>query len=126
MLKLEQISFPDNLLVIEEEPVFVDTKLSKTISKTNGQIEQDRANRRYRTGIVIAMGRQFTDINSTIYSSPTGKEKQIKIGTTVFYAANSVDVNDCPIEHPKMERQLIYCNRNFLQGIIDIDEQSIN
>lgn len=124
MLNLNQLALPDNLLVIEEEPIFVDTKLSASIHKDEAQIAQDIKQRRYRTGKVLVMGDIVLDTNSrhTFLSSTTGKKIMVDIGTIVIYDASIADVNDCPIEYenqPTPKRPLIYLNRNFVQAIIE-------
>lgn len=122
MLDLKSIAFPENLLVIEEEPIFVNEKLSKSVIKSDAQVEQDKATRRYRTGKVIAHGRIVIDTNSTTFSSTMGESQDIKLNTIVLYDASIVDVNDCPVEYENQHdtpRKVVYLNRNMIHGIIE-------
>lgn len=122
MLPLKMLNFPDNLLLIEEEPIFIDNKLSKNIIKNDAQIELDKTKRRYRTGKVLAMGKICEDANTVSFSSSTtGKNLTVSVGTIVLYDCSIADVNDCPIEYdnqPETARPLVYLNRNFVQAII--------
>lgn len=126
MLHIKQLALPENLLLIEEEPIFIDTNLSTNIQKTAAQIEEDKAKRRFRTGKVIAIGKTVIDNNSSSFYSTKGKLLDISIGTILLYDAFSVTPNDIPLDYeekPKTLRRLIYMNRNFAQAIIE-DEQS--
>lgn len=91
MLELKSIKLINNLLLIKENPVEVQTTTPNGIRLPEEKISRARAAVRFRTGVIVAHGKLTADETADL----TGK--------VVMYPADRIDGLDIPVCLDKSE-----------------------
>lgn len=117
-LQLQTLQLKKNTLIIDAHPVEIDD--SGVIKKTPKEIEDLKALRVWRTGIVVAEGFQEEEIRKSFRVGnneiPITFKKEI-----VLFMANGVNPIDVPIEGVNSP---VLINTEYLISIIDESKSS--
>ncbi len=124
MLKLSEIELKKNLLLIEEYPLDIKPQTEAGIHKSEEQLNEDRARRRFRIGKIIKWGALDNELALDAglqHILDEHNEPELIEDQNILYTADAIELVDIPIEDTK---RLLLINLHNIIGVVNFEEDA--
>jgi len=122
MLKLSEIELKKNLLLVEEYPLDIAPQTSAGIHKSEAELNEERARRRFRTGKILKWGELDDTLAREVGLQGVADEhNEIDMidDQNILYTADAVELVDIPVEGTK---RLLLINLHNIIGVITFED----
>lgn len=125
MLKLSELELKKNLLLVEEYPLDIAPQTSTGIHKSEQEVNDERARRRFRIGKIVKWGELDDDLaresGLQCRLDEHNAEEMIE-DQDILYTADAVEIVDIPIEGTI---RLLLVNLHNIIGVVNFEDDLI-
>lgn len=123
MLKLSELELKKNLLLVEEYPLDIAPQTDAGIHKSEDQLNEERARRRFRVGKIVKWGAledQLIEDSGLLRRLDEDNNLEVIEDQDILYTADAVEIVDIPIEGTK---RLLLVNLHNIIGVVNFEEE---
>jgi len=125
MLKLSEVELKKNLLLVEEYPLDIKPQTDAGIHKSEDQLNEERARRRFRIGKIVKWGwldDQLVEDSGLHRRLDEDNNLELIEDQNILYTADAVELVDIPIEDTK---RLLMVNLHNIIGVVNFEDDLV-
>ncbi len=125
MLKLSELELKKNLLLVEEYPLDIKPQTDAGIHKSEEQLNEERARRRFRIGKIIKWGALDDELSLDAglqHILDENNEPELIEDQNILYTADAIELVDIPVKNTK---RLLLINLHNIIGVVNFEEEDV-